>query len=364
MTLENVPEWLTSWEKFRREYNESLKEQIGLDAVSNNGGGVDIAVVDTAYTAEGIEKDISVGNSEDFSEIGDETHKEYSHGTRVLSVLSAIIPNAEYYIYRVKAARKLVYDSAGQRDQTDIDLSNSSGEANKRILLAIEQAIEDEVDIINLSCGVFHASCENCVFEKAIEEAHRAGIIVVSAIGNESERRGDHVLCPALSDGSLSVGGMVNYCNADFEHHTSDRRIWADVRTPESGITRQGPFCSTQGCAPGYDCDENCDQKWWDGNIRHFGGNPQVLAPAHRPEIRYGRLVVFSPGTSFATPITAGTIGRILASDRATDHDVEQVKQALLQSGTEISNGDGASATSINAEGALSTINEIHQEDD
>lgn len=355
MTLQNVPEWINSWNDFKNEYNAALSELVGIDAIDSTGDGVDIAVVDTAYTAGGVAENLLVKNRRDLSPVGDQQQIKYSHGTRVLSVLAGVAPEAGYYLYRVKTARSLINENKRRQDRPFDDDRDKLNGANRRILLAVEQAIEDDVDIINLSVGTHHPSCNNCVFEEAIKTAKEANIAVIAAIGNESDRRGHHVICPALTDGVLSVGGMVNKCGANFQSHTDDRRIWADIPRKDSCTTRQGPFCSFDGCAPNYECDENCDEQWWDKNIRHFGGNPHVLAPVHRPEKR-NNIVIFSPGTSFAAPITAGAIALILDSMSELSVDIDQVLNAIRNGGPEIQGPDGQLATRLDVAESLQKI--------
>lgn len=360
MTLRNVPEWIDSWEDFRTKYNDALSELIGFDSVSNAGKGVDIAVVDTAYTAKGVAENLLVKDRRDLSPVGDQKQVKCSHGTRVLSVLAEVAPEAGYYLYRVKTARNLIQENKRRQDKSfEADRGELNG-ANKRILLAVEQAIEDDVDIINFSVGTHHPSCNNCVFEEAIEAAKEAGIAVIAAIGNDSDRRGNHVLCPALTEGVLSVGGIVNKCKADFQSHTNDRRIWADIQTEDSCTTRQGPFCSLNGCAPDYECNENRDEQWWDKNIRHFGGNPHVLAPVHRPEKRQNG-VIFSPGTSFAAPITAGAVAQILGLKSELGVDIERVLKVIRDGGPQIQGPDGQSATLLDVTKSIQKL-EIQSE--
>lgn len=359
MTFQNVPEWINSWNDFKSEHNAALSELVGIDTINNTGKGVDIAVIDTAYTAGGVGKDLLVKNRRDLSPTDDQRQTKYSHGTRVLSVLAVVAPEAGYYLYRVKTARSLDEENKRRQSRRFNDDKGKLDGANKRILLAVKQAIEDDVDIINLSVGTHHPSCNNCVFEEAIKEAREANIAVIAAIGNdESYKRGQHIICPALTDGVLSVGGIVNKCGADFQSHTDDHRIWADIQTEDSCTTRQGPFCSFDGCAPNYKCNKNRDEQWWDKNIRHFGGNPHVLAPVHRPEKRKrkNKIIFFSAGTSFATPITAGAIALILSSMSKNSVDMCKVLSAIRNGGPEIQGPDGQTATRLDVAESLQEI--------
>jgi hypothetical protein len=318
---------------FKRLYNKSIKNIINLDEFPNNGEEIKIAIVDTAYSANGINRSILVRKSRDFSPTNNQKQNRFGHGTRVLGVLSEICPESKYYLYRIKTAKKVHEEIKNDEKRKNYKKRMRVEQVNKRILECVEQAIADNVDLINLSTGTHHPTCDNCVFKKAIAKAKEANIGVVAAIGNDNDRRGNHVLCPALTEGVLSVGGVVNKCTADINSDELDQRIWADYNPSSFSDTQQGPFCSTEGCAPGYNCENHREKQWWKKNIRSFDSNPQVLAPVHLPQKR-NKCSFFTYGTSFATPIVTGVTARIMASDKL--RSIGDIIKALKSNGQKL----------------------------
>lgn len=105
------------------------------------------------------------------------------HGTMVAGVIADIAGKLPVQIIPIKAA-----------DSKELKVSN--------IVKAIDYAIEQNVDIINLSFG---ASSIHPVEQQAIQAAIDAGILVISAAGNSGDNQ---VFYPASYDGVISVGAI------------------------------------------------------------------------------------------------------------------------------------------------------------
>lgn len=71
-----------------------------------------------------------------------------------------------------------------------------------RVVEAIYQAIDWKVNIINMSFGVSEYSA---ALEKAIQAAHKAGILVIAAAGNTGDAG---VQYPAAFDEVMAVGSV------------------------------------------------------------------------------------------------------------------------------------------------------------
>jgi subtilisin family serine protease len=63
--------------------------------------------------------------------------------------------------------------------------------------------IGQQVDVVNLSFGGSHSA----VLQSTVAEAHDAGVVVVSSIGNSGPNPGT-ATCPAHHDTTLSVGSV------------------------------------------------------------------------------------------------------------------------------------------------------------
>ena len=170
-----------------------------------------IAIIDSGITDEAMElfqyNIISVYNSIDGSrDVLDEN--EYAHGTQMASI---IIGHGEAGVYGIAPSAQVIIIKAfeGFYSRTD-------GESLAR---AVDYAIFQEVDIINMSFGSFQVNNE---LEEAIERAIEAGIIVVAATGDYGNRDS---LFPARMEGVVSV--RAKDYNGDF---------WIDSNLGEGDI--------------------------------------------------------------------------------------------------------------------------------
>lgn len=302
-----------------------------------------VGIADTLYMLPDEDiGDIRVGNREDFSPDGENVQNKWGHGYRILDVISSIVPNARFHFYRLKAERHRLKGGSGLQSPDDSDVSYtespSIGEGgNARIIQCIEQAIDDGVDVLNVSAGRHHHNCgsESCVFRKHILPAIDGGTNVVAACGNERGRRGEHVLCPALFRSTVGVGGFVNECDGYVPDTGTDDRLVADVSNYHRiDGHEQGPFCSMGTCGTGASCDDRRRERWWNDNVRPFKGKPDLLAPVHKPELQDGQNVVFIAGTSFATPIVTGAVASLRGE--FSNSGPEEIRNTLVETGTEI----------------------------
>lgn len=120
----------------------------------------------------------------------------HGHGTKVAGVIAAQAGNGQG-----------IAGIAGPYDVSmlPIKIVNSSGKSNTAILIkALEYAIAEQVDVINLSLGGDSFSAiENEVIQRAID----AGIVVVAAAGNDA-KKGNPIIYPASYDNVISVGAV------------------------------------------------------------------------------------------------------------------------------------------------------------
>lgn len=124
---------------------------------------------------------------------------DVGHGTHVAGIIADHISDVTIIPY------KIVGKNGGR-------LSN--------VLTALDQAIEDEVDIINTSFGLLSPSYS---LEILVEKMHREGIILVAAAGNNANTKGFY---PASYMHSIAVASIDRNGN---KMPKSNYGTWVDV---------------------------------------------------------------------------------------------------------------------------------------
>ena len=166
-----------------------------LEGIS--GEGVKIAVIDTGVDFNhpdlfGWGPEGKVIGGFNFIQNGEIPMDNNGHGTQVAGVIAAdgqlkgVAPKAKILAYKVSE----------DGDAVSSDL----------IIKAIEKAIEDEADIINISLGVNRT---NSKIESAVTKALEKEIFVVTAAGNDGPNQGS-IGSPGENFGSVTVGATYN----------------------------------------------------------------------------------------------------------------------------------------------------------
>jgi subtilisin family serine protease len=213
------------------------------------------------------------------------------------SVLSGVAPNA--YIGNYKA---LTVPTPG------FGLDGNSAE----IAAAIEAAVADGMDVINLSLGEPEVEPSRDLVVKAIEGAAAAGVVPVVAAGNDF---GDF--------GYGSVSSPANAASAISVAAVNPQGVVAEFSS--AGPTPLSLRMKPDVAAPGVD----------------------VLSSLPPRQGIWGTL----SGTSMATPHVAGATA--LLEERHPTWTVAQLKSALVQSGDPVRLENGAEAPTTRAGGGL-----------
>ena len=148
--------------------NEAIDEAVKSDKI--------IALIDTGISAD---SDVIAS----VSMTGDDLYDDNGHGTLMLSYIREINPDAK--VVSVKAM-----DSNGKGDAASI-------------YTAVEYAIEQDADIINLSLYGKYTE-NNAAIVSALSDAESKGITVVGAAGNDGADAKDYL--PASIESVLAVG--------------------------------------------------------------------------------------------------------------------------------------------------------------
>lgn len=168
-----------------------------------DGNGIKVAVIDTGvdYTHPdlfGFGPDGKVIGGFDFIENDDSPLDTNGHGTEVAGIIAAdgkmqgIAPRAKIFAYRVS--------DTGESVSSDL------------IVKAIERAVQDDVDIINISLGVNRT---NDRIDDAINYAVSKGIVVIAAAGNSGPDP-KTIGSPGKDPHAITVGATYNNLTASL----------------------------------------------------------------------------------------------------------------------------------------------------
>ncbi|WP_420835138.1 S8 family serine peptidase [Nitrosopumilus maritimus] len=162
-----------------------------------DGTGIKIAIIDTGVDFNhpdlfGWGHDGKVVGGYNFIQEGQPPMDNNGHGTQVAGVIAAdgqatgVAPKAKILAYKVS--------------------EDGEGVSSDLIIRAIEKAIEDDADIINISLGV---NKTNTKIERAVNQALEKEIFVVTAAGNDGPELGS-IGSPGRNFGSVTVGATYN----------------------------------------------------------------------------------------------------------------------------------------------------------
>lgn len=162
-----------------------------------NGEGIKIAIIDTGvdYThpdLSGWGEEGKVIGGYNFINENEHPIDTNGHGTQVAGIIAAdgqaigIAPKAKILAYKVS--------------------ENGEGVSSELIIKAIEKAIEDDADIINISLGV---NKTNSKIDKAVNQALEKEIFVVTAAGNDGPNP-KTIGSPGRNPESITVGATYN----------------------------------------------------------------------------------------------------------------------------------------------------------
>ena len=162
-----------------------------------DGEGIKVAVIDTGVDFNhpdllGWGEDGKVIGGYNFIQTNQPPLDINGHGTQVAGVIAAdgeivgIAPKAKILAYKVS--------------------EDGEGVSSDLIIRAIEKAVEDGADIINISLGV---NKTNSKIDKAVNDALEKEVFVVTAAGNDGP--GFHTIgSPGRNFGSVTVGATYN----------------------------------------------------------------------------------------------------------------------------------------------------------
>lgn len=210
--------------------------------VTTGDSAVKVAVIDTGVDARHPDLTANVVDQYDVSS-GSVVHRgsgvnndacDIGHGTFVAGVIGAAGDNG-------KGVAGVAWQ-VGILDIASGDPARCGLFADSSLLAGMELAIDNDVDVINLSLGGLGDTCPTS-FQNAIDSARAAGITVVAAAGNEEEQFAGITSVPASCNGVISVGAVGDGGQPAPYSNSND---WVDITAPGGDTAHGGkPVVST-----------------------------------------------------------------------------------------------------------------------
>ncbi len=173
-------------------------------AAGYKGQGVKVAVIDTGLKKD--HEDFGTNVTDGYNFVTNTVYNQdnATHGTHVAGIIGAAHNG------------KGVVGIAPEATLSGFCVANTSGALTGDILGAIQKAINEKYDIINMSLG---GAYYNDLFAKKVKEAYDAGVAVFASSGNDDS---DGNNFPAAYPGAISVGAVdQNGARASFSNYGS-----------------------------------------------------------------------------------------------------------------------------------------------
>lgn len=321
---------------FRERVFHAVCESVDHSPVDCSGDGVHIGIVDSCKSPpEALARPYHVEHRRDFLGTGDDV--THVHGVAIFELLAAVAPRAVFSFYQAMDSDKRLPTDSFTR--------------------AIHQAVDDGVDILNLSWGAPNEIPVECSPQyPPVKHAVENGVIVVAAAGNRDTDEGpkQYVFSPALADEAVAVGGFEALCPvtpAPTDNVSDDGPYFFELDS------RNRSFCGHYGCDDSPACVRSKTLREWPDNTRPLDGKPDVLAPAHMPSpLSTGRVsnVELYEGSSYAAPVVSGVLSGVFSKMGIDPTDVSGDVHELVTAGSRTISG--APAPAVNSFGIFKRL--------
>lgn len=245
------------------------------------GTGVVVAVIDTGVTVVEDLEGVKVVEGRTFVPGTRSAADDHGHGTHVAGTIAQATNNG-VGVTGVAANAGIVPYKV---------LSKQGFGSSDWVAAAVDEAVDQGADVINMSLGGPNSK----VLKKAVEKAVDAGVIVVAAAGNTGKRG---VGCPANVDGVVAVSATG----------PDDSKTWYSTYGPEVEIA-----------APGGDLRQGADSGVLQDTIDGKGGHAYQAFQ----------------GTSMATPHVAGAAAVMLGMGLDAEAAVDTLLETAVDRGAE-----------------------------
>ena len=215
-------------------FGSRLLDWLGIDATKENrGGGVTVAVLDTAISKSVVNQNADIKQIDLFNYA--QSDGEEGHGNAVASLLVANDSELTGLAPSIELLSIPVLDNNGEGSAFDL-------------AMGIIAVVDAGANVISMSLGSYTTSP---LLKAAIDYAANAGVVMVAASGNDGAKQ---VLYPAAYDNVIAVGAVdANGQIAGFSNTGSEISLAApgvginSAWTEGSGITS---FSGTSAAVP------------------------------------------------------------------------------------------------------------------
>ena len=182
----------TPWSLQRLLTDQMWADTKGKDA---NGRAVKVAVIDTGVDKGNRQIGGALSGGKDFIGKGDGTSDTVGHGTKVAGIIAARkVPSVGFFGIAPEATIIPIR-------QNDDEQHGNVGTMEK----AINYAIAQGADIINISQGTTQQLPPNSILEQAVDKARKANVLIVASAGNDGASGRQKDTYPAAFEGVLGV---------------------------------------------------------------------------------------------------------------------------------------------------------------
>ncbi len=230
--------WYLDFDKIWNRTMIKANDEIVLNALQKNKNTIKVGLIDSGVDYS---SNINIVDSENFVEDYDDKNPIFQdvsgHGTAVAGVLASnSTQNADTFQFENKYLKQLSSEKIdGVNPYVEIYSAEVLDDNNKttvdRLVNGINWALEKDVRILNICCGLSHNSEK---LYRVIKKAYDKGVLIIAAAGN-----GEDIQYPAKYKEVMAVGAVK--CNGkSAENSATGDEI--EVVAPGEDVTTYGPF--------------------------------------------------------------------------------------------------------------------------
>jgi thermitase len=188
--IPNDPQFASQWALEKIQAPEAWDIHIGSKDMQ-------VAVIDTGADLdhEDLAANINRGLSRDFIDGGNQPLDDVGHGSRIAGIIAAVGDNNKGISGVNQTADLVIYKAFAEKEP----FRNLGLGSVDKIIRAIEAALKDGLEVLNISGGTKH---DSLALKEAIEQTTEKDIIIVAAAGNTPD---DKPLYPAAYEEVIGV---------------------------------------------------------------------------------------------------------------------------------------------------------------